>query len=116
MRSYSMRSKLLSLHLILTILTSHMRVFTSPGVVFSVIDSSSKRRSNPFILEVKQYLCPSLGRNAFSMVPQVFDITMEILWKVIQGLKAFLKVIYIIYIFYIPSTNIDYISIYLFIL
>ncbi|CAO3648932.1 unnamed protein product [Cunninghamella blakesleeana] len=91
MRSYSMRSKLLSLHLILTILTSHMRVFTSPGVVFSVIDSSSKRRTNPFILEVKQYLCPSLGRNAFSMVPQVFDITMEILWKVIQGLKAFLK-------------------------
>ncbi|KAI9301721.1 hypothetical protein BJ944DRAFT_243025 [Cunninghamella echinulata] len=91
MRSYSMRSKLLSLHLILTILTSHMRVFTSPGVVFSVIDSSSNRRTNPFILEIKQYLCPSLGRNAFSMVPQVFDITMEILWKVIQGLKAFLK-------------------------
>ncbi|KAI8082976.1 uncharacterized protein BX664DRAFT_284806 [Halteromyces radiatus] len=90
MRSYSMRSKLLSLHLILTILTSHMNVFTSTNVVFSSTDTTTNRM-NPFILEVKQYLCPSLGRNAFSMVPQVFDITLEILWKVVQGLKVFLK-------------------------
>ncbi|KAI8338556.1 hypothetical protein BC941DRAFT_423211 [Chlamydoabsidia padenii] len=91
MRSYSMRSKLLSLHLILTILTSHMNVFTSTNVMLSSSDASANHRLNPFILEVKQYLCPSLGRNAFSMVPQVFDITLEILWKVVQGLKVFLK-------------------------
>ncbi|CAO3598921.1 unnamed protein product [Absidia cylindrospora] len=91
MRSYSMRSKLLSLHLILTILTSHMNVFTSTNVMLSSSDPSANYRVNPFILEVKQYLCPSLGRNAFSMVTQVFDITLEILWKVVQGLKVFLK-------------------------
>ncbi|KAI9492851.1 hypothetical protein BDB00DRAFT_826694 [Zychaea mexicana] len=92
MRSYSMRSKLLSLHLVLTILSSHMNVFTSPSVVFTATSTeSSVHRVNPFIQEVKQYLCPSLGRNAFSVVPQVFDITLEILSKVVQSLRVFLK-------------------------
>ncbi|KAG0187847.1 guanine nucleotide exchange protein for ADP-robosylation factor [Apophysomyces sp. BC1034] len=93
MRSYSMRSKLLSLHLILTILTSHMNVFSSPYVMFSVPmnDVKQENQMNPFILEVKQYLCPSLAKNAFSMVPQVYETTLEILWKVIQGLRVFLK-------------------------
>ncbi|KAK4508835.1 uncharacterized protein ATC70_013458 [Mucor velutinosus] len=92
MRSYSMRSKLLSLHLILTIMMSHMDVFTSEDVYFSAaVSDPSGHRANPFILEVKQYLCPSLGRNAFSVVPQVFDITHEILWRVVQGLRVYLK-------------------------
>ncbi|KAI8381215.1 uncharacterized protein BYT42DRAFT_613016 [Radiomyces spectabilis] len=93
MRSYSMRSKLLSLHLILTILTSHMDVFTSSAIVFSAPaqNGAVHHRVNPFIQEVKQYLCPSLARNAFSMVPQISEITFEILWKVIQGLRLFLK-------------------------
>lgn len=89
-----MRSKLLSLHLILTILTSHMSVFTSSSVVFSAaVQDGGTHRTNPFIQEVKQYLCPSLGRNAFTVVPQVFDLTLEILWKVLQGLRVYLKVI-----------------------
>lgn len=95
MRSYSMRSKLLSLHLILTILSSHMNVFTSPSVTFTTTlqdGSTAAHRVNPFIQEIKQYLCPSLGRNAFSVVPQVFDITLEILSKVVQGLRVYLKV------------------------
>lgn len=92
MRSYSMRSKLLSLHLILTIMMSHMEVFTSDQVFFSAaVADPSGHRANPFILEVKQYLCPSIGRNAFSIVPQVFDITHEILWRVVQGLRVYLK-------------------------
>ncbi|KAI8641128.1 hypothetical protein BD408DRAFT_368798 [Parasitella parasitica] len=92
MRSYSMRSKLLSLHLILTIMMSHMDVFISEDVYFSAaVHDPSGHRTNPFILEVKQYLCPSLGRNAFSVVPQVFDITHEILWRVVQGLRIYLK-------------------------
>ncbi|OBZ89970.1 Protein transport protein sec72 [Choanephora cucurbitarum] len=90
MRSYSMRSKLLSLHLILTIMMSHMDVFTSEDIFFSS-DIASGHRVNPFILEVKQYLCPSIGRNAFSVVPQVFDITHEILWRIVQGLRVYLK-------------------------
>ncbi|KAI8994988.1 hypothetical protein BDB01DRAFT_872611 [Pilobolus umbonatus] len=91
MRSYSMRSKLLSLHLILTIMMSHMDVFTSNQVFFSTDIGHSNAPTNPFILEVKQYLCPSIGRNAFSVVPQVFDITHEILWRVVQGLRVYLK-------------------------
>ncbi|KAI8971778.1 hypothetical protein BDF20DRAFT_948087 [Mycotypha africana] len=92
MRSYSMRSKLLSLHLIKTIIVAHMDVFTSEDVFFSVaVRNPSGHKANPFILEVKQYLCPSLGRNAFSVVPQVFDITQEILWRVVQDLRIYLK-------------------------
>lgn len=92
MRSYSMRSKLLSLHLILTIMISHMDVFTSDQVFFSsAVKDPNGHKTNPFILEVKQYLCPSLGRNAFSVVPQVFDITQDILWRVVQGLRVYLK-------------------------
>lgn len=92
MRSYSMRSKLLSLHLILTIMMSHIDVFTSDQVFFSAAVADPRgHRANPFILEVKQYLCPSIGRNAFSVVPQVFDITHEILWRVVQGLRVYLK-------------------------
>ncbi|CAO3687700.1 unnamed protein product [Rhizopus stolonifer] len=92
MRSYSMRSKLLSLHLILTIMMSHMDVFTSNQIFFSTATPEPNGNLlNPFILEVKQYLCPSLGRNAFSVVTQVFDITHEILWIVVQGLRVYLK-------------------------
>ncbi|KAI7868634.1 hypothetical protein BDF14DRAFT_1995182 [Spinellus fusiger] len=91
MRSYSMRSKLLSLHLILTILTSHMNIMSSPLVTLSSSNDPNLTPSNPFILEVKQYLCPSLAKNAFSLVPQVFDITLEILWKVVEGLRIYLK-------------------------
>jgi brefeldin A-inhibited guanine nucleotide-exchange protein len=87
-----MRSKLLSLHLILTIMMQHIDVFTSEDVFFSfTAPDAAGHRSNPFILEVKQYLCPSIGRNAFSVVPQVFDTTHEILWRVVQGLRVFLK-------------------------
>lgn len=84
-----MRSKLLSLHLILTIMMTHIDAFTSEDVFFSF--AAPDARHNPFILEVKQYLCPSIGRNAFSVVPQVFDTTHEILWRVVQGLRVYLK-------------------------
>ncbi|RUP52408.1 hypothetical protein BC936DRAFT_143684 [Jimgerdemannia flammicorona] len=97
LKSYSMRSKLLSLHLVLTILTSHLQVFTSPFVVLTSTGSPDGPpqggiQSTPFIQAVKQYLCLSLSRNAVSVVPQVFDISLEIFWKVMQGLRMFLKV------------------------
>ena len=89
LKSHSMRSKLLSLHLILTILSSHMQVFTSPNVV---IVSSSTNEAISFIQSVKQYLCLSLSRNAVSPVPQVFEISLEIFWKCMNQLRVHLKV------------------------
>lgn len=83
-----MRSKLISLHLVLTILNSHMQVFVHPA---SIILSSSSDEATPFILATKQYLCLALSRNALSPVPQVFEISVEIFWRVLSGMRTKLK-------------------------
>lgn len=84
-----MRSKLLSLHLILTILKSHLPIFTDPSVI---IHSASTREQTPFVQAIKQYLCLSLSRNAVSSVNQVFEISCEIFWNVLAGMRTKLKV------------------------
>jgi len=89
LKSHPMRSKLLSLHLVLTILTSHMAVFVSPN---AVILSASSNESTLFIQAIKQYLCLSLSRNAVSSVPQVFEASVEIFWRVLSGMRTKLKV------------------------
>lgn len=89
LKSHPMRSKLLSLHLVLTILNSHMAVFVSPN---AVILSASSNESTLFIQAIKQYLCLSLSRNAVSSVPQVFEASVEIFWRVLSGMRTRLKV------------------------
>jgi brefeldin A-inhibited guanine nucleotide-exchange protein len=84
-----MRSKLLSLHLVLTILSTHMPLFMSPN---SLIFSSSSNEATPFVLAVKQYLCLSLSRNAVSSVLQVFEASVEIFWLTLKGMRSKLKV------------------------
>ncbi|KLO19767.1 Sec7-domain-containing protein [Schizopora paradoxa] len=88
LRSHAMRSKLVSLHLVLTILNSHMPVFVDPS---SIIYSSSSNEATTFINATKQYLCLSLSRNALSPVPQVFEISVEIFWRVLAGMRTKLK-------------------------
>ncbi|KAI0368107.1 Sec7-domain-containing protein [Pilatotrama ljubarskyi] len=88
LKSHAMRSKLLSLHLVLMILNSHMPIFVSPS---AVIYSSSSNEATPFIQAANQYLCLCLSRNAVSPVPQVFEISVEIFWRVISGLRTKLK-------------------------
>lgn len=84
-----MRSKLLSLHLIHTILKSHMVVFTNPLVT---LRSSSRTESTRFIHAVKQYLCLSLSRNAASAVSLVFEVCCEIFWLVLREMRVMMKV------------------------
>ncbi|GJJ07601.1 hypothetical protein Clacol_001804 [Clathrus columnatus] len=67
MKSHAMRSKLLSLHLVVTILNSHMDIFTDPH---SIMYSSSSNETTHIIHAVKQYLCLTITRNAVSLVPQ----------------------------------------------
>ncbi|TFY56254.1 hypothetical protein EVG20_g9000 [Dentipellis fragilis] len=87
-KSHGMRSKLLSLHMVLIILNSHMDLFVSPA---SMIYSSSSHEATPFIQMANQYLCLCLSRNAVSPVPQVFEISVEIFWRVLSGLRTKLK-------------------------
>ncbi|KND00748.1 uncharacterized protein SPPG_03863 [Spizellomyces punctatus DAOM BR117] len=93
LKSHAMRSKLLSLHLVYTILGSHMYIFFTPAPVLFSPGTQTKADSNAvlFVHAVKQYLCLSLSRNAVSVVPQVFDISMEIFGKVLIGLRSVLK-------------------------
>lgn len=88
LKSHAMRSKLLSLHLILTILKSHQAIFTDSSVV---IQSATTGEQTPFVQAVKQYLCLSLSRNAVSSVNQVFEISCEIFWLVLSGMRTKLK-------------------------
>ncbi|KII94838.1 hypothetical protein PLICRDRAFT_96881 [Plicaturopsis crispa FD-325 SS-3] len=88
LKSHAMRSKLLSLHLVLTVLNSHMPLFVDPS---AIIYSSSNNEATTFIHAVNQYLCLSLSRNAVSPVPQVFEISVEIFWRVISGMRTKLK-------------------------
>jgi brefeldin A-inhibited guanine nucleotide-exchange protein len=84
-----MRSKLLSLHLVLTILKSHSDMFVNPSVA---IPSSSSAASTQFLQATKQYLCLSLSRNAVSPVIQVFELSVEIFWQVLKAMRAQMKV------------------------
>jgi brefeldin A-inhibited guanine nucleotide-exchange protein len=89
LKSHGMRSKLLSLHLIHTILKSHMVVFVSP---LSTIRSSSSAEATGLIHAVKQYLCLGLSRNAASAVGLVFEVCCEIFWLMISHMRVMLKV------------------------
>jgi brefeldin A-inhibited guanine nucleotide-exchange protein len=88
LKSHAMRSKLLSLHLILTILHNHPAVFSDPGVI---IHSVSTKEQTQFTQAVKQYLCLSLSRNAVSPVLAVFELSCEIFWRALSTLRGLLK-------------------------
>ncbi|OAX41346.1 hypothetical protein K503DRAFT_863932 [Rhizopogon vinicolor AM-OR11-026] len=88
LKSHAMRSKLLSLHLVLTILNSHMALFVDPKVI---IYSASTHEATTFIQAVNQFLCLTLSRNAVSSVPQVFEASVEIFWRVLSGMRTKLK-------------------------
>ncbi|KAJ6515920.1 hypothetical protein C8R45DRAFT_958068 [Mycena sanguinolenta] len=88
LKSHAMRSKLLSLHLVLTILNSHMPLFVDPS---AIIYSNSSHEATTFVQAINQYLCLSLSRNAVSPVPQVFEISVEIFWRVLAGMRTKLK-------------------------
>ena len=88
LKSPAMRSKLLSLHLILTVLNNHMLLFTDPHV--AIISSTSRERT-PFLMAVKQYLCLALSRNAVSPVIQVFELSCEVFSRMLSGMRQRLK-------------------------
>ncbi|KAJ3239358.1 guanine nucleotide exchange protein for ADP-robosylation factor [Chytriomyces hyalinus] len=142
LKSQAMRTKLLSLHLIHTIMCSHMHLFflntptlftASSAPANESIDAKKSSLSDSidglsidvedmdpatpmtttsshfplpstlitttvdtntptlFIHAIKPYLCLCLTRNAVSVVPQVFDVSMEIFGKVFVDLRVFLK-------------------------
>ena len=87
-KSQGMRSKLLSLHIIHTVLFNHFAVFTDPH---ATIRSSSNQEPTEFTHAVKQYLCLSLSKNAASSAKPVFEVAAEIFWLMVRYLRSELK-------------------------
>lgn len=88
MRSHSVRSKLLSLHIVHTILREHIEIFLNQEVV---ILSSNSNEQTRLINAVRQYLCLTLSRNAASPLAPVFELSLEIFWLIISNLRSEFK-------------------------
>ncbi|KAI0832272.1 Sec7-domain-containing protein [Hypoxylon sp. FL0890] len=84
-RGQHMRSKLISLHLIRTLLNNHMLVFTSP---LCTITNTKSNESTGFLQAIKFYLCLSITRNGASSVDKVFEVCCEIFWLMFKFMRA----------------------------
>ncbi|KAJ3072292.1 guanine nucleotide exchange protein for ADP-robosylation factor [Podochytrium sp. JEL0797] len=89
LKSPTMRSKLLSLHLINMLLSSHLYVFLAQTPC--LFPANTTRENSQFVYAIKQHLCLTLSRNTVSPIPHVFDVSMEIFGKSLVGLRAALK-------------------------
>ncbi|KAK4655415.1 guanine nucleotide exchange protein for ADP-robosylation factor [Podospora pseudocomata] len=85
MRGQGMRSKLISLHIVHTLLNNNIGVFTSP---FCTITNTKSNEPTSFLQAIKYYLCLSITRNGASSVDRVFDVCCEIFWLMIKYLRA----------------------------
>ncbi|CDO94028.1 unnamed protein product [Kluyveromyces dobzhanskii CBS 2104] len=85
MRSHAVRSKLLSLHTLHSILKDNIEIFLSPNVRVPGIDQTS------LVYAINQYLCLSLARNAASPIAPVYEITLEIMWLIVSNLRSEFK-------------------------
>ncbi|XP_056404844.1 brefeldin A-inhibited guanine nucleotide-exchange protein 2 isoform X2 [Hyla sarda] len=75
-KSHELRSKILSLQLLLSVLQS-------AGPIF--------RTHEMFINAIKQYLCVALSKNGVSSVPDVFELSLAIFLSLLSNFKMHLK-------------------------
>lgn len=75
-RSHELRSKILSLEMLLSIVQNAGRVF---------------RSNDTFITAIKQYLCVALSKNGVSPIPEVFHLSLAIFVALLSNFKAHLK-------------------------
>ena len=89
LKGQPMRSKLISLHLIHTLLNNNTLVFTSP---LCTITNSKSNEPTGFLQAIKFYLCLSITRNGASSVDRVFEVCCEIFWLMLKFMRAPFKV------------------------
>lgn len=75
-KSHELRSKILSLQLLLSILQNSGPVF---------------RSNEMFTTAIKQYLCVALSKNGVSSVPDVFELSLAIFLALLSNFKVHLK-------------------------
>lgn len=86
MRLHSVRSKLLSLHIIHTILKEHMDIFLSPTVVIRQGETASR-----LITLIKPYICQLLSKNAGLPLAPVYEMSLEMFWLVMLNMRSHFK-------------------------
>lgn len=89
LRGQPMRSKLISLHLIHTLMNNHITVFTSP---LCTIRNSKTNEITTFIQAIKYYISLSITRNGASSVDRIFEVCGEIFWLVLKFMREQFKV------------------------
>ena len=89
LKSPGMRSKLISLAIIRTLLNNNMAVFVSPLVT---IRSSINNEPASFGQAINQYLRLTVSRNGASSIRQVFETSIEIFWLMLKDMRIMLKV------------------------
>lgn len=89
LRGQPMRSKLISLHLIHTLLNNNIVVFTSP---LCTIKNSKNNEHTTFLQAIKFYLCLSITRNGASSVDRIFEVCCEIFWLLLKYMRPSFKV------------------------
>jgi brefeldin A-inhibited guanine nucleotide-exchange protein len=94
LRSQPIRSKLLALHLLSSVVKSHPQLFFMPAKSLwpLVKEPSGIPESFRFIDSVKEFLILSLTRNATSIILPVFEISMELFGLIWKNLRSLLKV------------------------
>jgi brefeldin A-inhibited guanine nucleotide-exchange protein len=91
LRGQPMRSKLISLHLVHTLLNNNIAVFTSP---LCTIRNTKNNEPTNFLQAIKYYLCLSITRNGASSVDRVFDVCCDIFWLMLKYKRSSFKVGY----------------------
>jgi brefeldin A-inhibited guanine nucleotide-exchange protein len=97
LKGQAMRSKLISLHLIHTLLNNNILVFTSP---LCTITNSKSNEPTGFLQAIKFYLCLSITRNGASSVDRVFDVCCEMFWLMLKFMRAPFKVLSAIFMLF----------------
>ena len=87
-----MRSKILSLSLIYDALKTFKHIFFYPSpILFTSSVQAETVDDVRFIVATKHYLCMSITRNIVSIVPQVFDVSIDILGRIMLDLRLLMK-------------------------
>ncbi|XP_075679751.1 ADP ribosylation factor guanine nucleotide exchange factor Sec71 [Dermatophagoides pteronyssinus] len=76
LKSHELRSKILSLQLILQILQNSGPIF---------------QQSDMFAVAIKQYLCVALSKNGVSNITEIFELSLAIFLALFQKFKIYLK-------------------------
>uniref|UniRef100_A0A8C3IVL5 SEC7 domain-containing protein n=1 Tax=Chrysemys picta bellii TaxID=8478 RepID=A0A8C3IVL5_CHRPI len=89
-KSHELRSKIVSLQLLLSVLQNAGGVF---------------RTHEMFINAIKQYLCVALSKNGVSSVPDVFELSLAIFLTLLSNFKTHLKMQIEVRVFFPPIFN-----------